>query len=80
MAVAILLVYLTMVVVFNSLVDPLVIMFSLPLAVIGAFPALLITNRPIGISALIGFLMLIGIVVGVFVALTLIYSWMDKDE
>ncbi|MEI7605572.1 MAG: efflux RND transporter permease subunit [Chloroflexota bacterium] len=63
MAVAILLVYLTMVIVFNSLVDPLVIMFSLPLAVIGAFPALLITNRPIGISALIGFLMLIGIVV-----------------
>lgn len=63
MAVAILLVYLTMVLVFNSLVDPLVIMFSLPLAVIGAFPALLITNRPIGISALIGFLMLIGIVV-----------------
>jgi len=63
MAVAILLVYLTMVLVFNSLVDPLVIMFSLPLAVVGAFPALLITNRPIGISALIGFLMLIGIVV-----------------
>ena len=63
MAVAILLVYLTMVLVFNSLVDPLVIMFSLPLAVIGAFPALLLTNRPIGISALIGFLMLIGIVV-----------------
>jgi len=63
MAVAILLVYLTMVIVFNSLVDPLVIMFSLPLAVIGAFPALLITHRAIGISALIGFLMLIGIVV-----------------
>ena len=63
MAVAILLVYLTMVLVFNSLVDPLVIMFSLPLAVIGAFPALLITNRPSGISALSGFLMLIGIVV-----------------
>jgi HAE1 family hydrophobic/amphiphilic exporter-1 len=38
-------------------------MFSLPLATIGAFPALFITQRPIGISALIGFLMLIGIVV-----------------
>jgi HAE1 family hydrophobic/amphiphilic exporter-1 len=63
MAVAILLVYLVMVLVFNSLVDPLVIMFSLPLATIGAFPALFITQRPIGISALIGFLMLIGIVV-----------------
>ncbi len=63
MAVAILLVYLVMVLVFNSLVDPLVIMFSLPLAMIGAFPALFLTQRPIGVSALIGFLMLIGIVV-----------------
>jgi HAE1 family hydrophobic/amphiphilic exporter-1 len=63
MAVAVLLVYLVMVLVFDSLVDPLVIMFSLPLATIGAFPALFLTQRPIGISALIGFLMLIGIVV-----------------
>jgi len=63
MAVAIMLVYLVMVLVFNSLIDPLVIMFSLPLATIGAFPALFITQRAIGISALIGFLMLIGIVV-----------------
>ena len=63
MAVAILLVYLVMVLVFNSLIDPLVIMFSLPLATIGAFPALFITQRAIGISSMIGFLMLIGIVV-----------------
>ena len=63
MAVAILLVYIVMVLVFNSLVDPLVIMFSLPLATIGAFPALFLTQRAIGVSALIGFLMLIGIVV-----------------
>ena len=63
MAVAILLVYLMMVLAFNSLITPFVILFTLPLATIGAFPALLITGRPIGISALIGFLMLIGIVV-----------------
>ncbi len=63
MLVAILLVYLVMVLVFNSLIDPLVIMFSLPLATIGAFPALFITQRAIGVSAMIGFLMLIGIVV-----------------
>ncbi len=42
---------------------PFVIMFSLPLATIGAFPALALTGRPIGVSAMIGFLMLIGIVV-----------------
>jgi len=63
MAVAILLVYVMMVLAFNSLITPFVILFTLPLATIGAFPALLITGRPIGISALIGFLMLIGIVV-----------------
>ena len=63
MAVAVLLVYIVMVLVFNSLIDPLVIMFSLPLATIGAFPALFLTQRAIGVSALIGFLMLIGIVV-----------------
>jgi HAE1 family hydrophobic/amphiphilic exporter-1 len=63
MAVAILLVYIMMVLAFNSLVTPFIIMFSLPLATIGAFPALFLTGRPIGVSSLIGFLMLIGIVV-----------------
>ena len=63
MGVAILVVYIVMVLVFGSLIDPFVILFSLPLATIGAFPALLLTGRPIGISAMIGFLMLIGIVV-----------------
>ncbi len=63
MGVAILLVYVMMVLTFNSLITPFIILFSLPLATIGAFPALLLTGRPIGVSALIGFLMLIGIVV-----------------
>ena len=63
MGIAILLVYLMMVVAFNSLTTPFIILFTLPLATIGAFPALLLTGRPIGLSALIGFLMLIGIVV-----------------
>jgi HAE1 family hydrophobic/amphiphilic exporter-1 len=63
MGVAILLVYVMMVLTFNSLITPFIILFTLPLATIGAFPALLLTGRPIGVSALIGFLMLIGIVV-----------------
>jgi HAE1 family hydrophobic/amphiphilic exporter-1 len=63
MGVAILLVYVMMVLTFNSLVTPFIILFTLPLATIGAFPALYVTGRPIGVSALIGFLMLIGIVV-----------------
>ena len=50
MGIAILLVYLMMVLAFNSLVTPFIILFSLPLATIGAFPALLITGRPIGLQ------------------------------
>ncbi|MGZ6312855.1 MAG: efflux RND transporter permease subunit [Candidatus Limnocylindrales bacterium] len=63
MGFSILVVYVVMVLVFGSLLDPFIILFSLPLATIGAFVALLITGRPLGISALIGLLMLIGIVV-----------------
>ena len=63
MGVAILVVYIVMVLALGSLVTPFIILFSLPLALIGAIPALLITDNPLGISAMIGFLMLIGIVV-----------------
>ncbi|HKF84185.1 MAG TPA: efflux RND transporter permease subunit [Candidatus Limnocylindrales bacterium] len=63
MGVAILIVYVAMVLTFNSLITPFIILFSLPLATIGALPALYLTGRPLGVSALIGFLMLIGIVV-----------------
>ncbi len=63
MAVAMLVVYVAMVLTFNSLITPFIIMFSLPLATIGAFVALYVTGRPLGVSAMIGFLMLIGIVV-----------------
>ena len=63
MGVAVLVVYIAMVLTFNSLITPFIILFSLPLATIGALPALYFTGRPLGVSALIGFLMLIGIVV-----------------
>ncbi len=63
MGVAVLVVYIVMVLALGSLITPFIILFSLPLAIIGAIPALLVSGNPLGISALIGFLMLIGIVV-----------------
>jgi len=63
MLVAIGLVYLIMVVLFRSLLIPFVILFSLPLAVIGALAGLAVTHKTLDLSALIGLLMLIGIVV-----------------
>ncbi len=61
--IAIGLVYLVMLIWSGSLLNPLVILFSLPLAAIGAILALFLTGKPIGITSLIGMLMLIGIVV-----------------
>jgi HAE1 family hydrophobic/amphiphilic exporter-1 len=61
--VAVLIVYIVMVASLGSVVNPLIIMASLPFATIGSFFALFITQREIGLPAMIGFLMLIGIVV-----------------
>ncbi len=63
MAAGIVLVYLVMVATLGSLRTPFVIVLSLPLAISGALLALLITGRTLSLSALMGFLLLIGIVV-----------------
>ncbi|HZS92342.1 MAG TPA: efflux RND transporter permease subunit [Chloroflexota bacterium] len=63
MLVAIGLVYLIMVILFRSLLVPFVILFALPLAAIGALIALFVTQHELDLSAMIGMLMLIGIVV-----------------
>jgi HAE1 family hydrophobic/amphiphilic exporter-1 len=63
LVVAIILVYIVMVATFRSLLHPFTMMFSLPLAVIGAVVALFVTGRELGMPALIGVLMLVGIVV-----------------
>jgi len=56
-------VYLVLMIAFGEAVAPLAIMFSLPLAVVGGLIGLLITGLPLDIPAMIGALMLIGIVV-----------------
>jgi HAE1 family hydrophobic/amphiphilic exporter-1 len=61
--VSILAVYLVMVITFRSFVHPFTILFSLPMAIIGAAAALWITDRVVGISVLVGMMMLVGIVV-----------------
>jgi len=54
--------YLVMVITLRSLLNPFIIMFSLPLAAVGALLALFLTGRTLGISAMMGSLMLVGIV------------------
>ena len=63
MAIGIVLVYLVMVASLGSVRNPFIIVLSLPLAVVGALLALAITGRTLSLSALMGFLLLIGVVV-----------------
>lgn len=60
--VSVLLVYFIMVMLYDSFVHPLVVMFSIPLAIIGAFLALALTNNFLSIFTILGMIMLIGLV------------------
>ncbi|MBM2812579.1 MAG: acriflavin resistance protein, partial [Chloroflexi bacterium] len=59
---SVLLMYMLMVALFESLVFPLVVMFSLPLAVVGAFGLLLLTGNTLNMMSLIGMILLTGLV------------------
>ncbi len=63
LGIAVLIVYFVMVLTFGSLIHPVTILFSLPLAVVGAAVGLWVTDRVLGLSAVVGLLMLVGIVV-----------------
>ncbi|RGA06652.1 efflux RND transporter permease subunit [Microbispora triticiradicis] len=63
MLIAIAIVFMIMVATFRSLVQPLILLVSIPFAATGAIGLLLVTDTALGVPALIGMLMLIGIVV-----------------
>ncbi|GHO80541.1 hydrogenase expression protein [Ktedonobacter sp. SOSP1-85] len=77
--IAILLVYVVMVATFRSLLQPLLLLVSIPLAGTGSVALLLITHTALGLPALIGMLMLIGIVVtNAIVLLDLVNQYRKK--
>ena len=60
---AMLLVYMVMAAQFKSLVDPFIIMFSIPLGLAGVFLILLLTDTTISTTSMMGVIMMLGIVV-----------------
>jgi multidrug efflux pump subunit AcrB len=60
---AIVLVYMVLASQFKSLIDPLVIMFSVPLGVTGVFLALYLTGTTLSVNSFMGIIMMVGIVV-----------------
>ncbi|BCL31177.1 efflux RND transporter permease subunit [Streptomyces aurantiacus] len=63
MLAAIAIVFMLLVATFRSLIQPLILLVSIPFAATGAIGLLVITGTPMGVPSLIGMLMLIGIVV-----------------
>ncbi|MFJ3883145.1 efflux RND transporter permease subunit [Streptomyces sp. NPDC090077] len=60
---AIAIVFMLLVATFRSLIQPLILLVSIPFAATGALGLLIVTGTPMGVPAMIGMLMLIGIVV-----------------
>ncbi|MEU1930189.1 efflux RND transporter permease subunit [Streptomyces sp. NPDC019826] len=63
MLAAIAIVFMLLVATFRSLIQPLILLVSIPFAATGAIGLLVVTGTPMGVPAMIGMLMLIGIVV-----------------
>lgn len=61
--VAVLLVYMIMASQFESLIYPFIVMFSIPLAITGGIFGLFITGNTLSVTAMMGFIMLVGMVV-----------------
>ena len=80
LGVAVLFMYLILVVQFGSFLDPLAIMVSLPLSLIGVVIALIITHDTLNIMSLIGVMMLMGIVAKNAILLIDFAKWAKEDR
>ncbi len=79
LGVAVMLMYLILVVQFGSFLEPLVILISLPLSLIGVVGALLATGDTLNVMSLIGVMMLMGIVAKNAILLIDFAKWAHTD-
>ena len=77
---ALILIYMVMAAQFERFFDPLVVMFSVPLAVIGVVPTLMITGTTINMQSMMGMVMLVGIVVNNAIVLVDYINLMRREH
>ena len=78
LGVAVMLMYLILVVQFGSFLDPLAIMLSLPLSLIGVMLALLLTSSTVNLMSMIGIILLMGIVAKNAILLVDFAKWAEE--
>jgi len=77
---ALVLIYMVMAAQFERYLDPLIVMFSVPLAIVGVVPMLLVTGTTLNMQSFMGLIMLIGIVVNNAILLVDYINMMRRDE
>lgn len=77
---AILLIYMVMAAQFERFVDPLIVMASVPLALVGVVPVMLLTGTTLNMQSIMGIIMLIGIVVNNAIVLVDYINLLRREE
>ncbi|MEX2602322.1 MAG: efflux RND transporter permease subunit [Balneolaceae bacterium] len=77
---ALVLIYMVMAAQFERFVDPLIVMFSVPVAIVGVIPTMLITGTTLNMQSIMGLIMLIGIVVNNAIVLVDYINLMRRDR
>lgn len=77
---ALILIYMVMAAQFERFIDPLIVMFSVPVAIVGVIPIMLLTNTTFNIQSLMGVVMLIGIVVNNAIVLVDYINLMRREH
>lgn len=77
---AVVLIYMVMAAQFERFLDPLIVMVSVPMALIGVVPTLLLTGTSLNVQSLMGIVMLIGIVVNNAIVLVDYINLMRREE
>lgn len=79
-ALAVFLIFVVMAVQYNSLIDPLVIIFTVPLALAGGIFGLYITQTAIGATVIVGVVLLVGIVVNAGILMVELANQIQDEE
>jgi HAE1 family hydrophobic/amphiphilic exporter-1 len=77
---ALLLVYMLMAAQFERFVDPLIVMVSVPMTLVGVVPTLLLTGTTLNIQSVMGLVMLIGIVVNNAIVLVDAFNLLRRER
>jgi len=77
---AFILIYMVMAAQFERFLDPLIVMFAVPVAIVGVIPTMLLTGTTFNMQSVMGLIMLIGIVVNNAIVLVDYINLMRRDK